>query len=130
VALYSTAFADRNAFVYDCGSGRADLDSASIAQFSHAGNPDAGNTARFALLSQGFGNPRVCILRQADTLNCAFFHGFSQLFCPYDNLIFVDFLQNPAFREFTFFFSVHTDTYYTHYFEKVNKNYWVFLYFL
>jgi len=116
----------RNSLVDDCRSSRAHINAANIAQFPHTGYPVTGKAARFTLLCQRFGDGRIGIFRQTDTFYCALFHGFSQLFCPHNHLIFVDFRQNPTLGDFTIFFSVHTDTYYTHIFRKVNKIYWFF----
>ena len=121
--FYSTADADRNKLIDDCRGSRTHINAAGIAKLLHTGNPNTGDTLCLALLCQRFGNRRVGIFCQTDVIDDAFFYGFSQLFCPYDDLIFVDFRQNPALGDSTIFFSVHTDTYYTHFFRKVNKIY-------
>ena len=71
---------------------------------------------------KGFRYGRIGIFCQPDTFCTAVFKGFSQLFCTNYKPLSLQIQVNAALLYFTIFFSIHTKTYYTRNFQKVNKN--------
>ena len=71
---------------------------------------------------KGFCNRGIGIFSQPDPLRAAIDEGFFQLFCTHNNAFIPQIRNSAALPYFTIFLSIHTKTYYTHFFEKVNKN--------
>lgn len=71
------------------------------------------------------GDLRVGIFGQENRTGDALIQGFSDLLCANDQAFIFQF---AALGDLSIFFSVHAKTYYTHFLEKVNKNYLKFLY--
>ena len=74
-----------------------------------------------AKLLKGNGDVRIGIFSQADIPGAAIDERFFQLLGTNNDLGTAEFRQIPALGYFTFFFSIHTKTYYTPFFKKVNK---------
>ncbi len=78
---------------------------------------------RFAFGLKGAGDRRVGIFSQENKQSGVFFQRFSDLFCADEHPMLAWICEIAAFRDSTMVFSVHTGTYYTHFFGNVNKNY-------
>ena len=99
----------------------SDLNTAGLAKGRFARHPAAGHAAFRAQSFQGFCQSRVGIFRQPDLSCAAVLQGFSKLLGAHDDAIFSQIRESAALRYSTIFFSIHTKTYYTQFFKKVNK---------
>jgi len=75
-----------------------------------------------AQFRKGICDRRIGVFRQKYPLHASGPEGFPQLFGTHHDLWFSASLFSPALGYSTFFFLIHTKTYYTQFFKKVNKN--------
>ena len=101
---------------------RTALYAASLTQLGHGLHPGDLHPMLQAELLDGSGNLRVGISGQKNLLSPSVAQGFSQLFGAHNDFMPADIRKFPALGDFTVFFSIHTKTYYTQIFEKVNRN--------
>ena len=101
---------------------RTDLYAASMTQLGHGLHPGDLHLMLQAELLDGSGNLRVGIAGQENLLSPSVAQGFSQLLGTHNDLMIADIRKFPALGDFTVFFSIHTKTYYTQIFKKVNIN--------
>ena len=101
---------------------RTALYAASLTQLGHGLHPGDLHPMLQAELLDGSGNLRVGISGQKNLLSPSVAQGFSQLFGAHNDLMPADIRKFPALGDFTVFFSIHTRSYYTQIFEKVNIN--------
>ena len=99
----------------------AHLNSAGAAQIRHGANPGNLDIVSLAKGLQGAGKAGIGIFCQKNTPGTAGADCLAQLLAAHDQLSAAEIGQFAAVRYSTIVFPIHTDTYYTQYFEKVNK---------
>ena len=107
----------------DLGScSRTDLYAAGLTQLGHGLHPGDAHLMLKAQFLDGSGNLGIGILGQIHLLRPSVTQGLFELFGAHNDLGIADIRQFPALGDSTVFFSIHTKTYYTQIFEKVNIN--------
>jgi len=105
------------------GSRCAHIDTASMTEICHAGDPDAFYSVLLTQSRNGVCEGRVCVLCQENLCRTAAQQCFFQLLCANYNLSVSDSGQKVASCGHLTFMRIHTRIYYNHNFRNVNKFY-------
>ena len=100
----------------DSRCGCPHLDTASTAKLGHCGDPGDLDMKFSAHLLKRLGDGRIGIFSQKYTFRTFSLEGFFELFGPDNDLAAVHSGFSPALGYFTYFFLIHTKTYYTQFF--------------